>query len=135
MSRMDETLNLKIECWCWCSVVGLGFLTESVLVIVHPDLEDVALDAGVAAELLNHRLVLLLNSPPQCFSQPQHSILLLLREFRPESLLPAAIRVRHVLLLLPPARRRRQSQRPVLWRHVEVPSWTPVELRVRVRVR
>lgn len=58
-----------------------------MLVIVHPDLEDVALDPGLGAELLDRRLVVLLNSPAEPLREHQHPVLLLLRELGPEPLL------------------------------------------------
>ena len=104
-----------------------------MLVVVHPHLEDVALHAGLVAELLNYVVVMLLNPPPQLLRQLQHLILLLLREFRPIPLLRPGAHVRHVVVFLASPGRRRQSQRPLL--HVQVPRrLRPVILRELLRV-
>jgi len=55
-----------------------------MLVVVHPDLENVALDANVHTELLDCEVVVLLNPPTQLFCEGAHLILLLLRELGPE---------------------------------------------------
>lgn len=65
----------------------LGFLTQGVLVVVHPNLEHMTFHAHFATELLHHCLVMLLNPPPQPLCQTEHLILLLLRELGPEPLL------------------------------------------------
>lgn len=122
----------------------LGFLTQGVLVVVHPDLEHMALDARLVAELLHRRLVLLLDPPPNPLREHQHLVLLVLRELGPEPLpvaprtrcphpaarripssAPAAShhRVGHVVLVVPAVpsppsaagrRRQRERQQPVL---------------------
>uniref|UniRef100_A0A8R7QG75 Uncharacterized protein n=1 Tax=Triticum urartu TaxID=4572 RepID=A0A8R7QG75_TRIUA len=62
-------------------------LAEGVLVVVHPDLEDVALDAHLVAELQHGRLVVLLDAPPHALREGQHLVLLLLGELGAEPLL------------------------------------------------
>uniref|UniRef100_A0A804LUZ5 Uncharacterized protein n=1 Tax=Zea mays TaxID=4577 RepID=A0A804LUZ5_MAIZE len=62
-------------------------LAEGVLVVVHPHLEHVALDADLLAELLHGGLVVLLDAPPQPLRERQHPVLLLLRELGAEPLL------------------------------------------------
>ncbi|WVZ99718.1 hypothetical protein U9M48_044979 [Paspalum notatum var. saurae] len=57
-----------------------------VLVVVHPDLEDLAADADLVAEVLHQGLVLLLHPPPQALRERQHLLLLLGRELGPEPL-------------------------------------------------
>ncbi|PON84777.1 hypothetical protein TorRG33x02_194810 [Trema orientale] len=139
-------------------IISLGFLTKSVLVVMHPNLEHVTLDPSLVTELLDQFLILLLNPPSQPLRQPQHPLLLLLAKLGPKPLLirrpgPESIptsassaststaRVRDVLLVLAAvapgsaAGRRGQSQRPMVRRHVEVPGGRTVvrrEWRVRV---
>ncbi|PON65312.1 hypothetical protein PanWU01x14_118290 [Parasponia andersonii] len=57
-----------------------------ILVIVHPHLQNVSLHPNLGAELVDRRLVLPLNPPPNPLREFQHPILLLRREFCPESL-------------------------------------------------
>lgn len=65
----------------------LGFLTEGVLVVVHPYLEDLALDPGFVAEIVHSLVVLSLDPPPDRLGKAQHLVFLILSEFRSESLL------------------------------------------------
>jgi hypothetical protein len=60
---------------------------EGVLVVVHPDLEHLALDADLVAELLHGGLVVLLDAPPQPLRERQHPVLLLRSELGAEPLL------------------------------------------------
>lgn len=77
---------------------------EAVLVVVHPDLKDSPLHPDFLAELLNHRLLLPLDLPPDLLRKAQHLLLLLLGEFRPEPLLHHLSRSR--------SRRRHQCTSP-----------------------
>jgi hypothetical protein len=78
---------------CDCELAGvrmscmLRLLAEGVLVVVQPDLEDVALDADLVAELLHGGLVVLLDAPAHALREHQHLVLLLLGELGAESLL------------------------------------------------
>uniref|UniRef100_A0A0A9DBH4 Uncharacterized protein n=1 Tax=Arundo donax TaxID=35708 RepID=A0A0A9DBH4_ARUDO len=65
----------------------LRLLAEGVLVVVHPNLEDVALDADLVGELLHGGLVVLLDAPPDALRERQHLVLLLLGELGAEPLL------------------------------------------------
>jgi|UniRef100_A0A804UG29 hypothetical protein len=66
-----------------------------VLVVVHPDLEDLPPDADLVAEVLHQRVVLLLHPPAEAFRERQHLLLLLRRELGPDPLPPdVALRVR-----------------------------------------
>jgi hypothetical protein len=64
----------------------LRLLAEGVLVVVHPDLEDVALDVDLVAELLHGGLVVLLDAPAHALRERQHPVLLLLGELGAEPL-------------------------------------------------
>jgi hypothetical protein len=66
---------------------GSGLLAHGVLVVVHPDLEDMALDADGGAELLDGGLVVLLDAPPDLLREGAHLVLLLGGEFGAEALL------------------------------------------------
>lgn len=55
-----------------------------MLVVVHPNLENVALDADIHTELLNCQVIVFLNPPAQLFCEGAHLIFLLLRELGPE---------------------------------------------------
>jgi len=66
-----------------------------VLIVVHPDLEDLAPDADLVAEVLHQRVVLLLHPPAEALRERQHLLLLLRRELGPEALPPdVAVRLR-----------------------------------------
>ena len=61
-------------------------LPDRELVVVHPHLEHVALDAGVGAEALHRRLVLLLDAPPHPLRELVQLLPLLHRELGTEAL-------------------------------------------------
>ena len=62
-------------------------LPDRELVVVHPHLEHVALDADLGAEALHRVLVLLLDAPPDAARERAHLLLLLRRELGAEALL------------------------------------------------
>ena len=64
---------------------------QRVLVIVHPDLENPFLDSNLAAEIGDQFFVSSLHLPLEPLREFVHLILLILREFRPESLSPVGI--------------------------------------------
>ena len=57
-----------------------------IFVIVHPNLENISLNPNLGAELVDGRIVLPLNPPPNPLREFKHLILLLRREFRPKPL-------------------------------------------------
>lgn len=71
-----------------CILIGVS-LSEGVLVVVHPNFENGAVDPDFTAELLNQVLVPLLDLPTNSLCELQHPLLLGPAEFRPEPL-PAA---------------------------------------------
>ena len=69
-------------------MLGLHFLgPECVLVVVHPDLEDMALHAHIAAEAVDSHLVLLLYPPSHLLCKRIHALLLICSEFGAEAFL------------------------------------------------
>lgn len=58
----------------------------SVLVVVHPHFEHIALDTKLGAELIERHVILPLYPPPDPLRELKHLILLFLRELRPEPL-------------------------------------------------
>ncbi|PON85030.1 hypothetical protein TorRG33x02_191300 [Trema orientale] len=112
-----------------------------ILVIVHPHLENVSLHPNLGAELVDRRLVLPLNPPPNPLREFQHPILLLRREFRPEPLpssAPAAARGgsgRHGRNLILPLRRLRRPAivLPLAAILVTIPSTVPMRRVVAAR--
>uniref|UniRef100_A0A8R7K3U0 Uncharacterized protein n=1 Tax=Triticum urartu TaxID=4572 RepID=A0A8R7K3U0_TRIUA len=85
-------------------MLGL-WLPPVVLVVVHPDLEDLPPHAGLRAQLLHQGLVLFQHPPPHPLCQRQHLLPLLRREPRPEPLPPLRLPVP-----LPWSRRRGRSR-------------------------
>ncbi|PON34552.1 LOW QUALITY PROTEIN: hypothetical protein PanWU01x14_343380 [Parasponia andersonii] len=81
-------------------IIFLGFLTKSVLVVMHPNLEHVTLDPSLVTELLDQFIILLLNPPSQPLRQPQHPLLLLLAKLGPKPLLIRRTRIRTHFRLL-----------------------------------
>lgn len=55
-----------------------------MLVVVHPDLENMALDTNIHTELLDCQVIVFLNPPTQLFCEGAHLIFLLLRELGPK---------------------------------------------------
>ncbi|KAH0850841.1 hypothetical protein HID58_001442 [Brassica napus] len=75
---------------------------------MHPNLKHLSPNTSFRTELLNRRVIMLLNSPTQPLREGQHLILLLRRELRSKPLSPcsaAAARIRRILLV-PRGRRR-----------------------------
>jgi hypothetical protein len=71
--------------WRW-RLVRVFSAAVSILVVVHPHFEHVALDADLGAELVERHVIVPLNPPPDPLRELQHLILLLLRELCPEPL-------------------------------------------------
>jgi hypothetical protein len=72
--------------WCRRRLLRVFFAAVSILVVVHPHFEHVALDADLGAELVELHVIVPLNPPPDPLRKLQHPILLLLCELRPEPL-------------------------------------------------
>jgi hypothetical protein len=68
-------------------VGGSWFLAHGVFVVVHPDLEDMALDADGGAEVLDGGFVVLLDAPAELLGEGAHVVLLVGGEFGAEALL------------------------------------------------
>ena len=65
----------------------LGLLTQGVLVVVHPHLKHMRLDASLGTKLLHDTLIVLQNPPAKLFCKGHHLLLLLLGEPSLETLL------------------------------------------------
>lgn len=68
--------------------VSLIFPPKSVLIVMHPNLEHSFIYPDFVAEFCDQLFVSLLHLPPNSLCKFQHFILLILGEFRPESLPP-----------------------------------------------
>lgn len=102
------------------NAAAAGFFPgESVLVIVHPNLEHSLRNSDSMAEFLHRCLVAPLHLPPQFHRERKHLLLLLPAEFRSETLPPDSVlhrrRHRRRLVLLrrrdPEERARRRRRR------------------------
>lgn len=68
-------------------ILLLLLLSRRMLVIMHPNLEDLPANTKLGAKRIHLRLILPLNPPPDLLRKINHLHLLLRREFRPEPLL------------------------------------------------
>ncbi|CAH9139304.1 unnamed protein product [Cuscuta epithymum] len=69
-------------------------LTDGVLVVVHPDLQNASLHSDFAAEMVDDVLVSLLEPPPHPLGEFHHPLFLIWGEFRSEALSPLQMRCR-----------------------------------------
>ncbi|KAG0497341.1 hypothetical protein HPP92_002032 [Vanilla planifolia] len=82
VGRKDEVIKKSLN----LGQIG-ALISETVFVVVHPNLEDPPLDPNLITKTLHRRVLLPLQPPPHLLRETQHPLLLLRRERRPPPLL------------------------------------------------